>query len=215
MSRKQKCFLCGSNEEITREHFVPKNIFPKPRPTNLLTAPCCRPCNESYCQEDEDFRVYASSHISKSQVGQKVWDDKVMGSSFKRSCKFKKQISDSMSRVFINSSSGNAEMPTILVSKDLYDRILTKITKGMIYKFYPQIDYNKLSFEIDLMANSFDHDEFIHANNMINDQRGDGIFRFARTVEENNDNTGIWIFVFYGGLTFQVFHSEEPKCATS
>lgn len=51
------CAYCGSLENITDDHVPPKNIFPKPRPNNLITVRCCLQCNSSASKDDEYFRL--------------------------------------------------------------------------------------------------------------------------------------------------------------
>ncbi len=57
--RKQKfgtCVYCGKNGELTRDHIPPENLFPKPRPNDLMTVPSCLDCNGPASKDDEFFR---------------------------------------------------------------------------------------------------------------------------------------------------------------
>ena len=49
------CVYCGSTDDPTRDHVPPRAVFPKPRPTNLVTVPACRACNSSAAADDEYF----------------------------------------------------------------------------------------------------------------------------------------------------------------
>ena len=42
------------------------------------------------------------------------------------------------------------------------------------------------------------------------DERGDGVFRFWRCINVDAKATGLWVYVFYDGLCFQVSHATEP-----
>ena len=53
---RRECVYCGSQQKLTRDHIPPKNLFAKPLPSNLVTVPCCRRCNESASKDDEYFR---------------------------------------------------------------------------------------------------------------------------------------------------------------
>ena len=63
MTRKGKrkdekpCIYCGSYQDLTDDHIPPKALFPEPRPSNMLTVPSCRSCNESYSKDDEYIRT--------------------------------------------------------------------------------------------------------------------------------------------------------------
>ena len=61
MAAKQKrelCVNCRSPEDLTRDHIPPKSFFPKPRPNNLITVPCCRTCHKEFTENDEYLRNY-------------------------------------------------------------------------------------------------------------------------------------------------------------
>ena len=49
------CAFCGK-QAVTDDHVPPKCLFPKPRPTNLITVRACKACNEGAKLDDEYFR---------------------------------------------------------------------------------------------------------------------------------------------------------------
>jgi len=51
------CAYCGSSDNLTDDHVPPKNLFPKPRPNNLITVPACANCLSSTSKDDEYFRI--------------------------------------------------------------------------------------------------------------------------------------------------------------
>jgi hypothetical protein len=52
------CVYCGqSDNQITVDHIPPKNLFPDPKPSNLITVPCCLRCNQKAAKDDEYFRT--------------------------------------------------------------------------------------------------------------------------------------------------------------
>jgi hypothetical protein len=52
-----QCAYCAS-EATTRDHVPPKSFFPQPRPTkNVITVPCCEPCNVSFKAHDDYARM--------------------------------------------------------------------------------------------------------------------------------------------------------------
>ena len=52
-----ECVYCGRKEPKDRDHIPPKNLFPPPRPSNLITVPSCRRCNREASLDDEYFRL--------------------------------------------------------------------------------------------------------------------------------------------------------------
>jgi len=53
-----ECVYCGSTENLTAEHAPPKLIFPKPRPSDLITVRACKACNAAGSKDAEYFRVF-------------------------------------------------------------------------------------------------------------------------------------------------------------
>lgn len=51
------CVYCGKKTTITRDHIPPKNLFSKPRPSNLISVPSCFRCNTGFSLDDEYFRL--------------------------------------------------------------------------------------------------------------------------------------------------------------
>src|SRR4051812_6886992 len=59
--RKKKqcrpCAYCASGIGTTNDHIPPKNLFPNPKPSDLITAPCCEGCRRPTAKDDEYFRL--------------------------------------------------------------------------------------------------------------------------------------------------------------
>lgn len=51
------CTYCGKPEPNTVDHIPPICLFPLPRPSNLVTVPCCLDCNKDTSKDDEYFRM--------------------------------------------------------------------------------------------------------------------------------------------------------------
>ncbi len=61
------CAYCGQTKPVTFDHVPPKNLFPKPRPSNLITVPICNECNRGTSLDDEYFRLVVSMEIRAAQ----------------------------------------------------------------------------------------------------------------------------------------------------
>lgn len=89
-----KCVLCGETRPITREHVPPKNLFLAPRPKKTITVPVCEDCNHRYHLDDEYFRVYVAAGAEPGTRLWRLWKEKVVDSSFSRSCGLKGRLND-------------------------------------------------------------------------------------------------------------------------
>ncbi len=55
--RRDKCAYCGASGMLEDDHVPPKNLFPKPRPNDLITVPACPACHRQTSKDDEYFRL--------------------------------------------------------------------------------------------------------------------------------------------------------------
>lgn len=60
MSEIGVCTYCLKTAPLTRDHVPPKLLFPKPRPSDLVTVPACEECNNGATLDDAYFRLKVS-----------------------------------------------------------------------------------------------------------------------------------------------------------
>jgi hypothetical protein len=209
------CYLCGTTENITQDHIPPKGFFLPPLPNNLITVPCCHNCNDLYKNDDEAARAFFSAYRWQSDKGMLIWKSKVVGSTFKRSPKLKAHIRESLLHLPVQKDHGLELMPAIQFPVERMDRWLIRITRGLLYKFYPTIDSSNMHFLVQQIIPSQEIADFMFAN-MMYDERGDGVFRFWRAVISDDMHCpGIWSYVFYDGICFSVTHSRGKNDLTT
>ena len=74
ISERQLCSICGAAEATTSDHIPPRNLFPKPRPNDLITVPACHCCNNGGSKHDEEFRVFLSLQLGmENEKTEKLW----------------------------------------------------------------------------------------------------------------------------------------------
>ena len=202
------CYLCRSAENLTKDHLPPTNLFPKPKPNNLITVPCCAPCNAGFSKLDEQFRVFVSTAVNVSPVGTNIMRTKVFGKSLKDSPALKKQMSRDVFLGSLKTSLGSITVPLIAMDRDVVDRFFTRLTKGLLATFYSDVDYFDLQFVV-TQLNQFgvNHPKFKVVTSVLTaDQRGDGVFRFWHGVTNEQRTTGVWVYQFYDAALFMVNH---------
>ena len=141
------CYLCGNKQAETRDHIFPKNLFPRPLPSNLPTAPCCQQCNNSLADDEEIFRtVVASGEAYETPSGRRIWDERVCPSLIQNRRGFKTLLRK-LVRVVKLSSGDNAV--ALEVDQKRVNSVLNKIAKGLFYldKGEPLPDYVELLFK--------------------------------------------------------------------
>jgi len=106
---------------------------------------------------------------------------------------------------------GSITVPLIAMDRDVVDRYLTRLTKGLLATFHWDINYFDLQFDV-TQLNQFgkSHPTFkAVTSNLTADQRGDGIFRFWHGLAMEDKRTGVWIYQFYDAALFMVRHCKD------
>jgi hypothetical protein len=85
-------------DAFTVDHVPPEGLFPKPRPGNLIEVPCCFVCNNKHSGFDERLRIVASMPFDRNEAGQRILDEKVIGSTLakERQMQFVEKLAASM-----------------------------------------------------------------------------------------------------------------------
>ena len=134
MNNIEECYLCGSQDDLTKDHVFPKGIFPKPRPHNLITLNCCRKCQISYMKDEEYFRnmLIASQDVYETKSGMTLWSTKVL-KGLTRTPGIRRQTIESLKTVESNTRNGVflGQQKAFLIDKDRFDKVLTKIVQGL------------------------------------------------------------------------------------
>ena len=144
-----------------------------------------------------------SSTLNRSKAGQWVWDNKVMGSSFKRSPKLKTATRNSLVpiKALINDQITSATGMTYPIKKA--KKYLVRLTKGFTRYFNPEIDYSKAKFRV---ANIIPNQQIVDMlyQKFFYVEKGDGVFRMWRMFAKGQEPMSVWVFVFYDDLMFMV-----------
>ncbi len=209
----QKCYLRGSEDQLTRDHVPPQSFFPPPLPTNLITLPCCEKCHKQFSLEDEAFRVWVTSANGRSPAGDWIWENRILESSFKRSSKLFKHVASQAKVLNLNLPDGSLLVPTLSIPDIRANIFLHRITKALLTHFYPGYDFENDEFYVYCAAPIPLHKNAIE--NLIkvchHDSRGDGVFDFWHINVEKMG--GCWIYCFYRAAWLVVIHKTvlNPK----
>lgn len=203
-----RCYLCGTKENLTRDHIPPENLFPKPKPNNLVTVACCNNCNSELKLIDESFRVFVSSTLNRSIAGRWIWDNKVMDSTFKRSPKLKAAVKASLIDVDALINNQIVKATALTYPEENANKYLIRLTKGFTRLFHPEIDYTNAKFKVwQVTPNQEIVDGLFQKFPYF--ERGDNVFRMWRGLAKGNRLESIWVYVFYDDLMFAVSMFED------
>lgn len=148
-STRPACYLCGSSDRLTKEHVPARGLFPKPRPSNLRTIPCCEICNNSASQDDEYFRLAVSAPINRNVFAAKSWQRVAESTLPKRRIgRLIDELCGTVRPGLLITSLGRIPASQIGVRADVISRVLVRITKGFLYLTHPEIDRSNLDFHL-------------------------------------------------------------------
>lgn len=92
---------------------------------------------------------------------------------------------------------------------DRVNMYLIRITKGLLRHFRPAQNYNDLKFDVQHVLRQNPKILDFTLQLLCYDQRGNGVFKFWRGFEEQNEDHSLWIYQFYDALMFSVHAYRE------
>jgi hypothetical protein len=218
--KKQVCYLCGKlpaetpEGDLTKDHLPPQNLFLKPRPSNLISMPCCYSCNHEAHVDDDHLRLAVSGYYNTNGLGKRTWKEKVIGSTI-RTGRLHREVNAmraSLKPIALITPEGVKDAFEMRVDGARVDRALTRMTKGFLALLYPEVDRAELNFHVAQLEQFKVNDPgFAHIRKaLFNFQRGDGVYQCWYTVESYS-HTGLWVHMFFGSACYGVDHLSDRK----
>jgi hypothetical protein len=211
------CYLCNKplseydsnlkpqpDDKETKDHIPPDCLFPKPKPSNLISVKCCYRCNQDHSEFDTQLQVMASLPFDRNPAGQRTLDEKVFQGIFGtgRQLDLQLQVLSTIRNV------PNSNLARFNIHGKPFTDGMIQITKGLLRFFYPNFDYSKNHFIV-IPLSPIPSEAQTRLIQMLGqrqyDVRGDRVFEFWRYVDETK-NSGGWMITFYQCSAFVVLH---------
>ncbi|OGC78197.1 MAG: hypothetical protein A2Z27_01065 [candidate division Zixibacteria bacterium RBG_16_50_21] len=211
----EECYLCGKKDISTRDHIPPKGLFLSPAPSNLITVPSCESCNKSYELDDEYLRVFLSSRPNRNTIAKQIWDEKVVGKTFRRSPKLREVLSRTIRTSELHTPAGiyigklysvdwlgkrlRREFERIVRGLYLHEMGL-RLPSGLRFDFWDQSDFNI-------------QNEIIHVYATATERTiGTGeVFVYRYHVAPDDLSLGIWWLLFYRSTIVCGIHEHSAN----
>ena len=209
-----KCIYCGSENDITREHIIPKGLFPKPRPSNLITAPACGKCNNGKSSDDEylinsfniAFQVNENPSIKMNR------DKIIRGLQRKEKESYRKSLIASSS--IIRNKDINSKfkyIPTTVIDPDRINMSVSNIVRGLV--FSEDIIADPTNYEVEtIWANYQKNDDGMKELHMLDRIPwrviGDSVFGFKYALDNETRST-VWLTKYYEHFLFVTFVTRK------
>lgn len=197
------CIYCDQRPSDAADHVPPKLLFPRPRPHNLITVPCCSACNQGFQQDDEYFQamMLLRSDIAEQPEAKALMEgfyrswERPRGTRFARSVANTFQIAEwhTPAGLFVGRS------PAFEVDNKRMRRIYARITRGLF--FHEQgvrvpDDYRvEVTLWVEEKPKVMETIPRMLGGREPKKIGGIFVYKWARAVE--NPLTSIWLMQFY------------------
>ncbi|AMV25193.1 hypothetical protein VT84_12410 [Gemmata sp. SH-PL17] len=210
MSAKPKwCVYCGeltTPADQSKEHCVPKCLWPGKLPNRMMTVPAHRDCNGGYAKDDEYFRniLVAMRGADRHPAARTLIDGKVNDCYTERPHLLRNQLLN-LSRRTVMSPGGLylGDVPAFDVENDRLHRVMDKICRCLFY------EHHKRLLASTHVVNWFHlNDDTLELTQQLVSRMepmrdfGDTVFRYQRYFSKLDPNNAAWFLIFYEAVAF-------------
>ncbi|HUU44446.1 MAG TPA: hypothetical protein VM118_01830 [Acidobacteriota bacterium] len=145
-----KCVYCRCRAATERDHVVPRELFPKPRP-QLITVPACEECNRGYSKDEEFFRLIVTGDVRvvyRSDDARSLLEGPVLRS-LERSPGLRNLLLDNVVGLVPVNLDGTGSQDSFAIEYDVerLKRVIEKMVLGLFYhefSMYVPLDHRVL-----------------------------------------------------------------------
>jgi len=201
-----KCAHCGKESE-SRDHVPPKCLFPRPRPNDLITVPCCAKCNSSASKDEEYFlAVYMIGDAGVSDAGKKLWKQKLRRM-YQKNTGLRQRIAGSLIKVRMRTAGGLylGARDAIQLDHDRLDAVVKKIVRGLYFhefggeRLLDETRVDCMALDSQKKVNQVDH---FAAEVRAGTRDWPGLFEYRRNRVAREPQGSLWFLRFYGRIMY-------------
>lgn len=208
---QQNCVYCGEAHASTNDHVPPKCLFPKPRPSNLVTVPACEACNRRASLDEEYFlAALMLTDAGISSAGQKLW--KTLRRTYDHANGLRARIASAISPAPVFSRGGIflGNRLTVRHEDERFRSVVTKIVKGLYWLEYgermPDMSVIHYRFLIAGEEKAVARKYLPHTK--VPKHSWPGIFEYRSNRTAEAPAGSIWLLLFFGQMQFWIVASS-------
>ncbi len=206
---QKTCYLCGCilikstknrKGNASKEHVPPQGLFPDHLKQQLITVPCCEPCNNGHADTDELLLLLAGSAwngMKAMEIREKVLKSVRGEGGLRKHMPYilKSRVTDSSGTDWIKWPPHMRET-------------IPRMAKGLLYKFYGVRDFSQDSFRICVMSEGMRDSLLAECTpqSIHRIERGSGVFRADIVVETDARQVALLWLQFFQGATYYVLY---------
>jgi len=205
------CIYCGLQKEVTREHVIPKALFPEPLPSTMVTVDACYECNNSKSKDDAYVRDFLIADVASeaSPVAQEIWAGKFIRSvETNRSELARTAVNDaSLRAVFAPGGNYVGHAYSVPTERARLDRSFGLMVRGLWYHIWKRLMPLDCKFDVYTMDRFFIVEAW---EEMIQIGAGMGVIKpdvFACQYLADADYPFLsrWLLLFYSTTIVEVY----------
>lgn len=202
----QKCIYCSNEKATTRDHVPPKSFFPKPRPSDLLTVPCCLKCNKATEKDEELFlATFMFSQAGVSKEGKRLWAEKI-NRMYEKNKGLRRIISNSLKHYHTFTPAGIYAGGKMTIEPNLprAKRVVEKIVRGLYFHQYHVPLPNEKEVLVEFL-NTESKSELARKNNNSlhpGNKAWPGVFEYRHNSARQDPEESMWLMMFYSSIYF-------------
>jgi hypothetical protein len=208
------CYVCRTKGVLVeRDHLPPVHLFSEPRPGNLITCRICKPCHLPTHNDDEAFRVFVTSFITRNAAAAELWKKKVVPRTLRgnRIKPFVNAVRKTFEPGFIRIGSVHLPAARFRADRVPIERVLTRITRGLYFKMSPYTDSTQFHFSVDMIDPfelrriAFLPPAFRHF------ALGNEVYDCWCALGKEDVRYGVWVHMFFRSVAFAVLHRPRLR----
>jgi len=192
------CAICGTNQGTTRDHVPPKSIFPKPRPSNLITVPACIECNNGASVYDDLFKVFLSLQATESnEMARRLFEEKTL-KTLRRNSVLLERIKEESKEIEVINNDGELETRTgVLWDSQAHDAVIERTIRGLYFHHVgePLSEETELSVQ---WLKEIPRELMPRLNLFTRVEIGDNQVTYKYLIYDQDPRLSVWLFDFYG-----------------
>lgn len=216
------CYLCGvllTDSIATVDHVPPKGLFPRPLPSNLLTAACCEPCNNGNSRDDEFFRLVATLGVHSTPEKAHVYENRTVARTLARG-RLRSEISSLLSGMKRQWTEVNGVLVYagfVRLPVDLIRRVATRVAQGLLAYHHPTLATHRLHCITHVQPK---HDVILKViadigADLTELRLGGSTFHTYFGTVPNQPDCGVTLMSFHQTITAAVFHFADDQSITA
>jgi hypothetical protein len=203
---------------LTRDHVPARNLFPTPRPHNLITVPQCLSCKAGLGEDEEYFVVAmisdAAPYNAEAEAVREHLYPEIISPGRQR-------LADCLKRstkTFNFQTEGGVYLgrkPMLRLDVPRVNRVLDKIVRGLYFCESHRVVSSDMVVTVEILPPPELREDLAFQITLEAETkwRGNKVFRWKRAFAQDNPRAGMWLMSFYRRTLAQATITAAPTIA--